>query len=241
MVAKTLDIELINPYCGLPLCVGWDDALDVSVEAIEATITATAQGLNNHGNKSHGRPCFDCVLRNRCGGAWHAVWSDRLGRGIAPPDVVHMPWEGTHTALQVVFEHLGNNVPIDWKAIAMSMAPSKWLWIDQPTAIGHIRAAGIGHLVLRIRMERIEDSKPMYKLARRIAKGNAIVSPQRVVQVHLEWPVPRTATVQSIEAGFALASALGAYSLTLTGPHAEPFHTRIDKIPRSIVGRVFAG
>ena len=34
--ANAADIRLLNPYCGLPLCVGWHESAERSVEAIEA-------------------------------------------------------------------------------------------------------------------------------------------------------------------------------------------------------------
>ena len=51
-VAERHSIELLNPYCGLPLCVGWSEALENPVEAIEARASHTAQGLQNRGNKT---------------------------------------------------------------------------------------------------------------------------------------------------------------------------------------------
>jgi len=239
-VAAALGIEIINPYCGLPLCVGWEDGLAVSVEAIEATITTTAQGLNNHGNKSHGLACMDCVLRNRCGGAWHAVWRERGGRGIAPPETIHMPWEEAKGSAQVLFKHMGESTPLDWSAASHSNAPSKWLWTDTPHSSKHIRAAGFGHLVLRMGLHNIEASKPLLTLARRIGQTNEIASPQRNIQVHIEWPIPEETPSESVEYAFSVAAALGARSLTLTGPHAEQFRARVHALPRSVIGGIFS-
>jgi pyruvate-formate lyase-activating enzyme len=93
-------IELINPFCGLPLCVGWADSLESSVEAVEAQLElelelpAPALGLINRGDKRHGAPCRRCALRSRCGGAWHAYWDQRQGSGLRAPVEVVPPWEG---------------------------------------------------------------------------------------------------------------------------------------------------
>jgi MoaA/NifB/PqqE/SkfB family radical SAM enzyme len=89
-------IELLNPYCGLPLCVGWEDGRDVSVEAIEAEQGGWRErpGVENTGDKRQGRPCGRCALRTRCGGAWHAYWDVRGGSGLRAPVQVVAPWIG---------------------------------------------------------------------------------------------------------------------------------------------------
>lgn len=96
--AAAADLELLNPYCGLPVCVGWADALESSVEAIEAEEPqqqpTAAIGLINRGDKRHGPQCRGCALRSRCGGAWHAYWDHRGGSGLQPPVALVPPWEG---------------------------------------------------------------------------------------------------------------------------------------------------
>ncbi|MFZ5480006.1 MAG: radical SAM protein [Myxococcota bacterium] len=110
--AKAHGIELLNPYCGLPLCVGWEDGLDVSVEAIEAREGPRGvPGVENTGDKRHGPPCRACVLRARCGGAWHAYWEVRGGSGIAPPETLRGPWHG-------------DDAPFAWH-LARSFAPGE--------------------------------------------------------------------------------------------------------------------
>ncbi|MCP4805165.1 MAG: radical SAM protein [Proteobacteria bacterium] len=89
--AEQHGITLLNPYCGLPLCAGWDEDVEHSVEALDA---ATGPGLDNHGNKSHGAPCRSCAWRPRCGGAWHAYWTHRGGSGLAAPLEKTPPWTG---------------------------------------------------------------------------------------------------------------------------------------------------
>lgn len=90
-VARDAGITLLNPYCGLPLCAGWDQDTARSVEAVDPS---TGPGLDNHGNKSHGPPCRDCAWRPRCGGAWHAYWTHRAGSGLAPPQHTSPNWSG---------------------------------------------------------------------------------------------------------------------------------------------------
>ncbi len=83
-VAEAHGIEVVNPYCGLPLCVGWTDGQSHSVEAAESVgrAQAKAHGIRNDGNKRHQGPCYRCALRTRCGGAWHAYWDHRDGAGL---------------------------------------------------------------------------------------------------------------------------------------------------------------
>lgn len=89
-------ILVLNPYCGLPACVGWAADPERSVEAIEAAAARSsgarhrARGLDNTGNKRHGPPCRECALRPRCGGAWHEYWDHRGGSGLRAP-LVRIP------------------------------------------------------------------------------------------------------------------------------------------------------
>jgi MoaA/NifB/PqqE/SkfB family radical SAM enzyme len=87
-------IELLNPFCGLPLCVGWADGLERSVEAQEALLPDAdgPVGIDNAGHKRHGPQCHRCALHARCGGAWHAYWDVRGGSGLVPPTVLVPPW-----------------------------------------------------------------------------------------------------------------------------------------------------
>ncbi len=92
--ARAHGIELLNPYCGLPLCVGWEDGLDSCVEAVEAELGGWQErpGIENAGDKRQGDPCRGCALRTRCGGAWHAVWDQGPDGGLSAPLRVRPPW-----------------------------------------------------------------------------------------------------------------------------------------------------
>ncbi|MCB9759245.1 MAG: radical SAM protein [Alphaproteobacteria bacterium] len=126
--AEAHGIRLLNPYCGLPLCVGWDDAPDRCVEAVEAQDPAAPIGLDNAGNKAHGPPCRACALRTRCGGAWHAYWHHRSGAGIAAPLPRVEPWAGPGRAeAQVAVDARGTPLP-DLRA---ETAPTRWLLRDR--------------------------------------------------------------------------------------------------------------
>jgi MoaA/NifB/PqqE/SkfB family radical SAM enzyme len=135
-------ITLLNPYCGLPLCVGWHDDTEHSVEAVEALAAARdPAGLDNRGNKSHGRPCGDCALRTRCGGAWHAYWTLRGGAGIAAPAILGDPWAGPGP-LEAVVQAPGGPSDTTWAALAQAPdRPNLWLRTDR------LRRADAGRLL----------------------------------------------------------------------------------------------
>ncbi len=146
--ARAHGIRLINPYCGLPACVGWANELEHSVEAIESRLQESdPRGLEQAGNKAHGAPCVRCALRPRCGGAWHAVWGERQGRGLQAPLAVAPPWQG-EGAGQAVID--GRGGPVPWTALGAADAPSVWLWTDRLARedVPRLRPAGCTHLAL---------------------------------------------------------------------------------------------
>jgi pyruvate-formate lyase-activating enzyme len=145
--AAVHDIQLLNPYCGLPACVGWHDDLGHSVEAIESRLVAAGpRGLEQAGNKAHGDPCIRCALRPRCGGAWHAYWDEHGDSGLAAPVTTRPPWEGEDG--QTVID--GRGGPVPWEQLSAATSPSVWLWTDRlPSAqVDRLRGAGCTHLAL---------------------------------------------------------------------------------------------
>lgn len=130
-LAEARGLELLNPYCGLPACVGWADGLARSVEAIEARDGGwrTTPGIENRGDKTHGPDCARCVLRPVCGGAWRAYWETREGRGLAPPVEIVEPWTG-EGAMQEVVRGFGASPAA---ALLEASAPTVWLWTDRLT------------------------------------------------------------------------------------------------------------
>ena len=145
--ARVHGIQLLNPYCGLPACVGWHDDLGHSVEAIESRLVAAGpRGLEQAGNKAHGEPCTRCALRPRCGGAWHAYWDEHAGSGLSAPATTRPPWEGPQD--QAVID--GRGGPVPWDALAAATTPSVWLWTDRLPIehVGRLRSAGCTHLAL---------------------------------------------------------------------------------------------
>ncbi len=133
--ARRHGIMLLNPYCGLPLCVGWDDDASTSVEASEASALWDAgaptisRGIDNRGNKQHGAPCRGCALRTRCGGAWLSYWDVRKGSGLAPPLARVEPWrrqDWTSPGQLVAYAEQGLDAALAVEAKS-SDAPTKWL------------------------------------------------------------------------------------------------------------------
>lgn len=153
VVAAEAGIRLLNPYCGLPLCIGWsdDEGRARSVEAIEATQERGATfdalpGIENQGDKVHGVPCHGCALRTRCGGAWRAYWTHRGGSGLSAPLARTEPWEPGDPRAQHVVR--------DWSGAAIeASAPTVWLVIAGLGAgdAARVRASGATDLALDLR------------------------------------------------------------------------------------------
>jgi pyruvate-formate lyase-activating enzyme len=242
-VASKAGIDLLNPYCGLPLCVGWEDGLAVSVEAIEAMVGSDPQGIDNSGNKRHGPACMDCALRPRCGGAWHAYWEHREGRGLSAPIEVSPPWAQPGAA-QTTVTAWGGADATTWERLGASDQPSRWLWTDalHSRDIPMMRSVALSHLALRLPLHDAQSAKPALAAARKLIRSNALMKPQAQIQVHLEWPVPKdTLSAQQIEDAILLAQAIGAHALTLTGVGATQHRDRLERHSGSIRLSAVAG
>lgn len=153
--AERHGIRLLNPYCGLPACVGWEEALDRSVEAIEAEQAHGATfggvpGLDNRGDKRHGPPCLACALRTRCGGAWHAYWSHRAGSGIAAPIQRREPWDPDVDAAPGHLVVRASVVAEVGDDLRCSRAPTRWLVLRElgPGDGARVLASGASDLAL---------------------------------------------------------------------------------------------
>ncbi len=181
-VAEANRIELLNPYCGLPLCVGWEENLGNSVEAIESLAPHNPQGVDNHGNKRHGPACIDCGLRSRCGGAWHAYWDLRSGTGIEAPWEVSAPWD-PEQAGQEVIDARGVSICDRLKATIKPQMPVRWVWVDglETRDLASIRTAGVTHIGIDIDLGSV---KAALKGLRRLQQTNQLVSPQRRIQIY---------------------------------------------------------
>jgi MoaA/NifB/PqqE/SkfB family radical SAM enzyme len=220
--AERHGITLLNPYCGLPLCVGWEDDLDHSVEAIEARQGPTegVPGVDNRGNKSHGKPCIGCALRPRCGGAWHAYWHHRGGAGLeAPISIVH-PWDaGTAShAGQTVVRAEGRPTAEHWAQLKDANTPTLWLWADEfesSDAAATLRSA-CTDLAIDINLADPQGSRQRLAALRALVRAGQLRRSQARIQVHLRWLVIDP-TAQRIADGVDLARGIGAASLTLSG------------------------
>ena len=127
-IADQRDIELVNPYCGVPVCVGWNEDLARCVEATEAQSGGwqPTLGIENTGDKRHGEPCLDCALRTRCGGAWHKYWEVHGGSGLSAPLTVVDPWQGTADHQMIVS---AGEVENAWAALDGASADAFVVWL----------------------------------------------------------------------------------------------------------------
>jgi MoaA/NifB/PqqE/SkfB family radical SAM enzyme len=221
-VARENNIELLNPYCGLPLCIGWSNDLPRSVEAIEATAPPDPRGVDNHGNKRHGAPCVDCGLRGRCGGAWHAYWDVRKGSGLNPPWTAQPPW-GEPQQLQDLVDGRGSPINTTLNNAGSTSKACRWLWLDaiERADIGSIRSAGVTHIGLDLQVRSIKAAS---RGLRSLQQTNELVSPQRKIQVHLRiLDSLALLSAQQVEDLVQLFKALGVARLTACdpGPHEE--------------------
>lgn len=178
-------LELVNPYCGLPLCVGWEDGQDVSVEAIEARLGGwrDTPGVENTGDKRHGAPCAGCALRTRCGGAWHAYWALRGGSGLTPPLRLVSPWVGTGPG-QAVLRALGDAPD----------APTLWLWTTSLPPVDALLASPVTDVALEARAPLSRDT---LRALRRLARQER--PPARRVRVRVGLRGAAPALVEAVD------------------------------------------
>ena len=161
-IATDRGLSMVNPYCGLPLCVGWDDDPGRSVEAIEADAGGwrTTPGVENTGDKHHGAPCRRCALRPRCGGAWRAYWQVRAGSGLRAPILLVSPWEGVGID-QTVVTALTSTAQKELRAAATT---TRWWWTEKLTEID--LDLPFTHLAIELPAHRLEIAT--IKLLRRV-------------------------------------------------------------------------
>ena len=207
--AATVGIELLNPYCGLPLCVGWADAQERSVEALEAEVGgAKALNIQNEHNKRQGAPCRRCALRTRCGGAWLEYWAQRGGSGLQAPLRASPPWspEAADPGAQVVSDSLD--------ALRSDDAPTRW-WHTSVLAPGDAaRLLGAAATDLALRLDP-QDRATLIEL-RRLQRAQAEASPQLRRRVWLLLDARGHTEAQVLDLA-RLAAALDAHGLSLIG------------------------
>jgi MoaA/NifB/PqqE/SkfB family radical SAM enzyme len=198
--AKAHGIELLNPYCGLPLCIGWDDDLENCVEAIEARLNLrVGRGLENTGDKSHGAPCVRCALRTMCGGAWHEYWQVRGGSGISAPIAIREPWleDARDARGQQIVDAIGGISEATWSALHAATEPTVWLYTDSLCIddVARLLESRCSDLAL------IVDGASVSREAKRaldaIERANADRPQHRQLRVHLA-PSSRTRSLVDI-------------------------------------------
>jgi MoaA/NifB/PqqE/SkfB family radical SAM enzyme len=238
-------LELVNPYCGLPLCVGWDDDLDHCVEAFEARGGGWRRtpGLDNLGNKAHGEPCRTCALRTRCGGAWHAYWEIRGGSGLRAPAITVEPWiEGADaTPAQAVLAAPGG-VGADVLAAADAAAvPTVWLWTDRlgPGDVDALLDSGVTDLALELDSVDPAALKAPLRAVRRLAASGRELQPQTRLKVHLGLRVVDATSPAAVLRAGALAASLGVDAVrVLVDGEVAPRWTKVADALRTQHGRL---
>lgn len=213
-------IELVNPYCGLPSCVGWSDDLAHCVEAFEAEAGGWRRtpGIDNVGNKAHGPACARCALRPRCGGAWHAYWSLRGGSGLHAPVSLVEPWLGDGELAQVV-RAPGGPTAATWRAIDAAPGPTVWLWTDALTAAdaAHLLASRCTDLALELGNLDPEALKAPLAVVRHVVRSNRAVLPQTRLKVWLAVrPAPASNPV-AVARALSAAAHLGVDAVRVLG------------------------
>lgn len=218
-------IELLNPYCGLPLCVGWEDGAERSVEAIEAADGGwrDTPGLTNAGDKGHGEPCAPCLLRTRCGGAWHAYWRHRRGSGLQAPAQGDPPFLPRSASPH---EAIVRGEAVDAGLLAsLRAAEQATVWAVLPRLdrawLPALREAGCTDLSLRLDPVTVFDDRATLASARQLLRAEAGGAPQHRLRLHAG--LGRGA---GLERAIALMRSLGVDSIWLVGERASRLVSR---------------
>lgn len=164
-LSQEYGIELLNPYCGLPICIGWTGEVDKCVETIDHNKTFRPN-IQNKGNKSKGLACQWCAFRVGCGGAWHQYWEVRSGSGIEAPFKVVPPWIEVleNEYQQVYFWSQGDTLE--------RKAPSAWLVVDTLTrdSLSKILPVFFTELVLFLDWKNPMEMRSELQLIQRLQK-----------------------------------------------------------------------
>ena len=223
--ARAHGIELLNPYCGVPLCIGWSDDTERSVEAFEASQGGwrPTPGIENQGDKIQGEPCTHCALRTRCGGAWRAYWDVRAGSGIEPPIRSTSPWDSqpSDPAAQQLIQALGGLSTCHWDAMSSAQSPTVWLHTDGLSRgdAPRILRSGCTDLALEVDPAGVESGtasdslkRTLYELRQVLLRGNSH-QPQGRLRVWLA--LAHRAPREDIEGLIQWARELGVFHIRL--------------------------
>lgn len=189
-------IELVNPYCGLPLCVGWHDDPARCVEAAEGAAGGWKEtvGLDNRGDKVHGPACADCAHRTRCRGAWAAYWEHRGGAGLAAPARRTSPWRGRgggDPAAQEVCRVGALDTAAQVPVASPAGPPTRWLWAPGlgPDAVPALLRSGWTDLAVELDAPPDAAASPLLVALRRFARANALREPMARQRAEVAFPV----------------------------------------------------
>lgn len=166
-LAHAYSIDLLNPYCGLPICIGWSKDRERCVETIDHNKTFRPN-IQNKGNKSKGVACTWCAYRVGCGGAWHKYWEARAGSGIKAPYEIIPPWiEMVQNEYQtVIFGRFDEN-----QNIALN-TPSVWFvtYVLNRDILQNIFQASFTECVVFLEWNSPNEMKEEIRLLQRIQK-----------------------------------------------------------------------
>ena len=223
-------IELLNPYCGLPACIGWHDDLDHCVESVEAVAGGWRHtpGVANTGDKRQGPPCVECAVRTRCGGAWHAYWQVRGGSGLAPPIRVVEPW--CELAAVAPAQTMVCAPRIDattWPdiraALAAAQTPAVWLWTgpvptddESKPVLDELLSSGCTDLALDLSPDRLDRAQ--LRWLRRAVGAMVYRQPQRRVRIVVGLRPDRPAQFVQTRRAVVAAAAVGVDAVRVVHP-----------------------
>lgn len=208
-------LTLLNPYCGLPLCVGWETAQMESVEAMGSLAGDTgAFGINNLGNKRQDKACHRCALRTRCGGAWHAVWDVRDGAGIEPPAKIGSPWEPGWMPNEYESYTRFSGASDELVEMKTSDKPTRWVSTESLSSrlFEEVLHTGITDWAWLIRGQ-MDQHKSMIASTRRQLARQAIWPQQSQIQFH--WVLEDAVTPEEAHRWVGLAYTLGVTRVSL--------------------------
>ena len=222
--AKEHNIELLNPYCGLPLCIGWSDDLEHCVEVFEAERGGfNTPGLRNLGNKTQGQPCIRCSLRTRCGGAWHAYWNVRHGSGLEAPHTVPFPWDTertgqTNDGLMVVQGAEGTEKEL-LNQLRLSQSPNVWLWCRtlEKEKVRELLSTRCTDIALDTTPSAFLKDRDTMKAVRQLARDVSGWQPQHRILIWLGLRAESPTEIRLLEKAATLAFALGVSGVRLMG------------------------
>jgi len=223
-IAKDHNIELLNPYCGLPLCVGWSDDLEHCVEVFEAERGGfNTPGLRNLGNKTQGEACTRCVLRTRCGGAWHSYWDVRAGSGLKAPQTLMFPWdeqeaESPIPSLTIIQDEDGTS-ELNHPKLEGAETPNVWLWCRtlQKEKVRSLLSTRCTDIALDTTPSAFLQDRDTMKAVRQLARDVSGWQPQHRILIWIAFRAESLAEVRLLEKAGSLAFALGASGVRLLG------------------------